>query len=71
MEHPDDRVRADERKRIASALRRYFDEGPGTYRTLITYLELDYGDGIHEGWLDLNNAIAEHDAKVASGERVP
>jgi hypothetical protein len=71
MQNRDEQVRADERKRVAAALRQYFDEGPGTYRVLLDYLGLEYRDGIDEGWQDLNNAIAEHDSKVTSGNRLP
>ena len=63
--------RADERKRVADALRRYFEEGPGTFRSLLEHLEIDYRTGMDEGWLDFNNAVARHDEKVASGERKP
>lgn len=58
-----------ERQRLADALRRYFEDGPSTFRALIDYLDLDYATAQAEGWLDFNNAIVEHDAKVANGER--
>jgi hypothetical protein len=66
-----DRIRAAERRRLADALRRYFDDGPSTFRGLLDYLDLDYATAQLEGWLDFNNAVVEHDGKVASGEREP
>ncbi len=60
-------IRSDERKRVAVALRRYFDEMPpllGTYRVLIDYLGLDYRTGMEEGWLDLSNAMGDHTARA-------
>ena len=62
-------IRTDERKRVADALTRYFVEGAGTFRVLINYLGLDYHQGEEEGWFNFNNAVADHDAKVATGER--
>jgi hypothetical protein len=54
-----EQIRSEERKRIADALRRYFEEGPGTYRVLLDYLQVEYATGVEEGWLDLNNAISD------------
>lgn len=65
----EDAVRHEERKRLANALRRYFEDGPSTYRGLLDYVDVDYATGMSEGWLDFNNAVVEHDSKVASGER--
>jgi hypothetical protein len=62
-------VRSEERKRLANALRRYFEDGPSTYRGLLDYIEVDYSTGMHEGWLEFNNAVVVHDGLVASGER--
>jgi hypothetical protein len=62
-------VRSDERRRIAGALRRYFEDGPGTYRVLLDYIEADYATGMQEGWLEFNNAVAAHDEAVAANER--
>jgi hypothetical protein len=62
-------IRSDERKRIAAGLRRYFEEGPATYRVLLEYIDVDYATGMDEGWLEFNNAVAAHDEKVATGER--
>jgi hypothetical protein len=44
VENRDKQAQADERKRVAAALRQYFDEGPGTYRALLGYLGLEYRD---------------------------
>ena len=38
--------------------------GPETFRVLIEYLELDYTTAMHEGWLDLTNAIVAHEERV-------
>jgi hypothetical protein len=65
----EDQIRAVERTRIAQALRRYLDDGPGTYRVLLDYLDIEDSDGMREGWLDFNNALAFHGEKIASGER--
>lgn len=70
MTDDEEAIRADERKRIAGILTRYFVDGPATFRAL-TYecLELDYGAGMDEGWLEFTNAVADHDKLVAAGER--
>ena len=62
---------SDERARIAAALRRYFEDGPSTFRGLLDYLDLDYSTAYAEGWMDFNNAIVGHDEMVAKGERKP
>ena len=64
-------IRSDERRRVAAALRRYFDDMPphlGTFRGLIEYLDVDYRVGMDEGWLDLNDAMGRHsDRAIAWG----
>ena len=70
MADDEEAIRTNERKRIADILTRYFIDGTATFRVL-TYddLELDYGAGMDEGWLEFNNAVADHDKRVAAGER--
>jgi hypothetical protein len=57
-----------ERKRLATDLRRYFEDGPSTFRTLLEYLHIDYATGMEEGWLDFNNSIVEYEDRIGSGE---
>jgi len=56
----------EDRKRLAEALRRYFEDGPSTFRGLLDYLELDYETAMAEGWLDFNNAIVEWELRVCA-----
>lgn len=58
-----------ERKRLAECLRHYFEDGPGTYRTLLDYLHIDYITGMSEGWLDFNNAVYQWEQRVRERER--
>ena len=70
MAEDEELIRSDERKRVAGILTRYFVDGPATFRVLTyEYLEIDYGAGMDEGWLEFNNAVADHDKLVASGDR--
>ena len=70
MADDEEAIRTNERKRIADILTRYFIDGPATFRVLTyDYLELDYGAGMDEGWLEFNNAVADHDKRVVAGER--
>ena len=70
MADDEEAIRTNERKRVAGILTRYFIDGPATFRVLTyDYLELDYGAGMDEGWLEFNNAVADHDKRVAAGER--
>jgi len=64
-----ERIRSEERTRIAEALRRYFKDGPNSFRVLLEYVGLSYWDAMAEGWLDFNNAVAEHDDRLTQGEK--
>lgn len=54
----------EERQRLAVALRRYFEQGPDTFRTLLEFLEIDYAIAQREGWLDFNNAVCQWEDRI-------